>query len=406
MHFAVVVGTSSFAVDRTAQQLSRALERTRVLEGELLSVAFPSAISAVVAISSPDPTLPSRLSTADDSIAVINGPAFGARIGPPELVDRARQAFSSDGTSGVAEMLGGTYNFVGATPTAGLRAFTDFSGLYPLYWHQGGDVAVFSNRCSTLRSVTAAPEWDLRALAWIIGHANLFGDRMPARDVSYLVPGWEAHVDPGECQIRLNPSHEWVWPSPSDEPLREDLTPDEWDGITDDLLANVRRLRALDTRLQLMLSGGKDSRLCLALAKAARLDDDIVCVTNGAPGGPEVRCAAAVAEASGFRHQIGALPIDSSTPAGEGASMFESEWRRLRRHVYRYEAIVCPRDGTTDPASSTTLQHQGVRRGALPRPRRTRQTVQAEVASNGGRDGDDVRRLPPAARPSGCPPVE
>jgi hypothetical protein len=285
----------------------------------------------------------------------MNGPAVATGLGPAELVEKAGRAFSSGRSSPVAAMLGGAYNFVGVTPTAGLCAFTDFSGLFPLYWHQGRDIAAFSNRCTALRAVTATQGWDLRALAWIIGHANLFGDCMPVRDVSYLTPGREARVDWGEARIRFDASHEWAWPPPTDDQLREELTSNEWDDITETFVENFRRLQELDTPLRLMLSGGKDSRLCLAIAKAARLRDHVTCITNG----PEVRCAAAVARASGFRHELGPLRTDSYRSSSEDPSPYESEWQRLQRHVYRYEAIVCPRDGTADPASPTTLSIKG-----------------------------------------------
>ena len=359
IQFAVVIGESPIAVEGAYRVVCGSLDGSRLFEGERLAHEAPGGVWAAAAISAADPTCSVRLSAAGDSIILLNGPAFGAGLDRSGLAESARHAFSSGGSSAVAATLGGTYNFVGVAPTAGLRAFTDFSGLFPLYWYQGPDVAIFSNRCTALAAATTAPGWDLRALAWIIGHANLFGERMPTRDVSYLPPGCEARVDWGGARVRVDASPEWIWPPPSEEPLREDLTSNEWDRLTEMLLENLRMLEALDGHIQLMLSGGKDSRLCLALAKAAGLQERIVCITNGAPDGPEVTCAGAVAEAAGFRHELGALPVAMSASTDSAASPYAAEWRRLRQHVYRYEGIVCPRDGVTEPASTTTLSIKG-----------------------------------------------
>jgi hypothetical protein len=356
IQFALVVGASPTAVERARRRVSRALERSRLLEGELLTEVASSGAWGVTAISAPDPTCPVRLNADGESIAVINGPAFTQVRDASRLVERARQALITGPSSALSDLLGGAYNFVGVTP-AGLRAFTDFSGLFPLYWRQDGDAVIFSNRCGCLAAEASEHKWDLQALAWIIGHANLFGNHMPTRDVSYLTPGIEARVESPGSRVHLQVSDEWIWPSPSEDPLRADLTSSEWGDITDALVENFRALHDVDSPMQLMLSGGKDSRLCLALAKAAGLADKVECITNGAPGGPEVRCAEAVAHVAGFQHHLGALALAANPD--ESTAPYADEWRRLRQHVYRYEAIVCPRDGTTESPSATTLSIKG-----------------------------------------------
>jgi hypothetical protein len=220
---------------------------------------------------------------------------------------------------------------------------------------------VLSNRSTTTVNVASAqPEWDVRALAWVIGHANLFGEHMPARSARYLPPGYEAHVGRGDSKITLGPSPVWVWPGRSDDLARENLTPREWDEVTAALINNFRALRSFAGRLRLSLTGGKDSRLCLALAKAAGLQDRMVTLTNGAVDSPEVQCAAAVAEAAGFSHKQAGRPI-TTAQASAASAPFDAAaiWRRLRQHAYRFEAIVCPWDGMTDPLQSTTVNVKG-----------------------------------------------
>ncbi len=221
----------------------------------------------------------------------------------------------------------------------------------PIYYHGGDTFAVFTNRSYALTGLGSPRRWDTRALAWLIGHSNLFGERMPVDGASYLPPERQARVGWTDAQIQLERSPQWIWPGPSEVPDREQLPARDWDAITESLVENFRDIGRLHADIRLMLSGGKDSRLCLALSKAAGLRDRLTCITNGAPGGPEVSCAAAVAEAAAFEHRLGPLP---ETPVEQ------REWKRLRQHLYRYEAIVCPRDGETEARAGTTVSIRGM----------------------------------------------
>jgi hypothetical protein len=353
IHFVVVTGSPA-AIDRLAPKLPPALDTTRLFEAERVEKVGTGRAWALAAIAAADPTCPTRLAADEDSFIVVNGPALSARGNQDRLAEDVLHAFRSRGTAGVAATLGGSYNFTGACSEHGLRAFADASGLFPLYWHQGADFAAFSNRSSTIANLAGASSgWDLRALAWVIGHANLFGDEMPARAVRYVPPGYEAHVGLGDSRVTLPTSPVWVWPEPSSDRGRENLTPAEWDEITDALVTNFRALRSFGGRLRLSLTGGKDSRLCLALAMAAGLQDGVVTVTNGAVDSPEVQCAAAVADAAGVPHKrIDVLAVNAPF---DPAAM----WLRLRQHAYRFEGIVCPWDGVTDPICGTTVTIKG-----------------------------------------------
>jgi hypothetical protein len=252
----------------------------------------------------------------------------------------------------VGAALGGSFNFVGVSPAQGARAFVDFSGLTPLYWCGERDAVIFSNRATTISRLTSGGEWDLRPLAWVIGHANLFDAHMPAKGVSYVAPGQQLNVDWGASQPRTTRSPDWIWPEPSDDRGRDDLSPAEWDDVTDALVANFRALRGLDGPLRIDVTGGKDSRLCLALAHAAGLQDRATTSTSGAYDNPEVLCAADVAAAVGFVHERNQAP--ASTPAApRPAPPFDAErvWSRLRADVYRYEATVCAWSALQNPVS-------------------------------------------------------
>ena len=304
----------------------------------------------------PDPLGAERFAASDDAFVVVNGPALDPRGNQAQLASRTLETFASSGAEGVAAALGGSYNFVGITPARGACAVVDFSGLTPLYWYGEPDVVIFSNRATTISRLTSGGQWDLRPLAWVIGHANLFDAHMPAKGVSYVGPGQQVNVEWGDSQPRVTRSPDWIWPAPSDDRGRDDLSPAEWDEVTDALVANFRALRGLEGPLRMDITGGKDSRLCLALADAAGLQDRATTSTAGAYDNPEVLCAAEVAAAVGFAHErerAPATPPPSTPVAPRPAPPFDAErvWWRLRTDVYRYEATVCAWSGLQNPTS-------------------------------------------------------
>ena len=321
----------------------------------------------------------------DDALVVFNGSAIPLTGSSDGTARSLLAAFEAGGPSTVSASLSGAFNFVGIEPSRGLRAFGDFSGVFPIYWSEGPGYVAFSNRSTTVADVVGSAGCDLDALSWLIANNNLLGDRMPARSVSYVPPSRVACVEPG-TRVRLERSPDWVWPAPSDEEGQADLSPGEWDRVTDALAANFGALRGLDQPIKFLLSGGKDSRLCLALAKAANLQDRIRVVTNGGPESPEVASARATATAAGFPHpRRGPSSVVDPSP-GLSSPRSESWWSRLRQHQYRYEGIVCPWSGLNERLVGTTLNLRGIggevyRRGNEKRARHGRPaTVEATAA--------------------------
>jgi len=268
-------------------------------------------------------------------------------------------ARTTGGAEAVSAQLGGACNVVAASRDRGLYAFGDFSGLFPLYYACREGLVALSNRSTTAAAAVGRRGWDLNALAWVIGHANLFGGEMPASGVAYLRPGDALHVAPSSATPAVVPAPVSVWPAPAEHRGLDDLAPERWDEVTDTLVGNVRAVGAYGRRIRLMLSGGKDSRLCLALAKAAGLRDQVVTITTGGPGHPEVECAAAAAEAAGFEHKHAGQARPAAHPPAKSATLHAIHWTRLRQHAYRYEAIVCPTDGLTPEARMTVLSVKG-----------------------------------------------
>jgi hypothetical protein len=337
-------------VDRLAPQLLGALEKSQIVDGSRIERIGAAHTWAFAAIEEPDPICACRLASDDEGFVVINGPALAADGDQQRLAANLLRKYRNGGSTEVADSLEGAYNFVGVAPDIGLRAFGDFSGMYPLYWHAGADFAVMSDRSLTVSDLVGSREWDPRALAWIIARANLAGDDLPLRKVRHLPSGIEATAAWGTGALELHRTSSWIWPSISDDAGRDNLTATEWDETTSELVGNVRALEAVDTPLRLSLTGGKDSRLCLALVKAAGLRDCVDVYTNGAPDSPEVQVARAVAEAAGYTHHSQGPAMNAPTapavPARKKATQPDIDvakvWHRLRCNITRYEAMVPP----------------------------------------------------------------
>jgi hypothetical protein len=299
-----------------------------------------------------DPLASPRFLFEEDAFIVLNGPApgFGQGSNSP-LIKDVWDTLQRGGPSLVHDTLKGTYNLVAAAGDD-LVAFSDFSGLSPVY-RSGGAMWAFSNRSTVLSRFRYGTEaWDPLAISWLVGHANIFGPGVPARGVSLVTPGTAAIVRNAEC--KLAPLGTSVWPSPGDLSL-SDLSSAEWDEVTHDLIDGFRTIGQRHDYLRLSITGGKDSRLALALAVAARLGDQIGTFTNGLPESPEVECAAAVAAIAGVRHVRPQPPTEGPEPPFDPSTI----WNRLRQHAFRYEGMVCPWDGLCPRQIGTKLEITG-----------------------------------------------
>ena len=363
IHYVAVHGEPA-AVARIRPRLPAALAETRLFDGELAEHGASDGTWALAALEAPDPTGQARLVIDGGRAMAINGPAQVADGSGAPLLPGTLAAWGHGGVGAVTEHLRGPYNLVALSSELGLEAFGDFSGMFPLYWRQVDGAVVVSMRSTTVARAVGPLEWDLEALAWMMGHAELFGDAMPAKGVRYLVPGTVLGAGPGPGTAVVRAVPDPVWPQGTES--REDLDDDEWDAITADLVANLSALAAVGVPMRLRLSGGKDSRLVLALAHAAGLIDQFQAVTQGPPNGGEAEVAAAVAAAVGMPHRATGTPLPLEPPRRRWferkrpANPVQPEpsqlpydpdpvWRRLRQHAYRHEAIVSPWDGHTDP---------------------------------------------------------
>lgn len=346
IHFVIATGPANTAT-ALAPILGPAVERTRVFDGVLTEWAGERGTWAAACISRPDPVLAQRIARSAEGLAIIGGAPLARHGGQASLADRLLASYQASGPKAVEDHLAGAFNVVLVDDAHGLAALRDVCGAYPLYVHEGTDAVVFSNRSSTVAAVGCSTGREVRALGWVIGRDNLFGPELPQEGVHLVPTGLDAAVAPGTARMALTRSPEWIWPDPDSEG-RVSLTSTEWDDITDDLVAAARLIDQVEGPVNLALTGGRDSRLTLALASAAGLNDKVSVFTKGGPYQPEMALARQVADTAKFNH-VGpdgynpppAVTCDAAavnrlaTPRGESP-----EWGRLRRQAFRYEGIV------------------------------------------------------------------
>ena len=357
IHYVVIAGRTT-AIDRLAPKLLRALDETGVLVGE--RIEHTARGWAAAAICAPDPFCRTRFVATEDEMLLLNGPAVAIAGDQEEVCANVLDALRLGGTGAVARASRRYLQLCRRDARLGSAGRPGLLGVLSLVLGPRPGLRGLFEPVIDRRRVLGSDAWDLKAFSWIIGHASLWGESMPANDVVYLLPGHEARVD-ADGQVHTEISATSAWPTPDEDAERSDLTAGEWDEITESLVDNFRALHGVSDPLTLFMTGGKDSRLCLALAKAAGLQSQVRAVTTGGPDSPEVEVARRVAEAAGIefeRKGIGAK--DADAPAAPAPRAFDPEviWRRLEQHLYRHEAIVCPWDGTRD-AGSTALNIKG-----------------------------------------------
>jgi hypothetical protein len=183
-----------------------------------------------------------------------------------------------------------------ATRTLEVRA--DPLGAYPLYVAEAGGASWVSNSPAALRALAGDRRVDLDALAgllaggWPLGGRSMWAAvrRVERGTLVRLAPGREA---PGAAVAQLLPASELasLWGRGFD--------PAE---AADALVASVRALADWPGRPSLVpVTGGRDSRLVLAAARAAGIDFEAA--TGGAPESPDVVAAAALCAAAGVPHR-------------------------------------------------------------------------------------------------------
>lgn len=321
-----------------------------IVDGTLKSHIASDRHWAVVSCGGPDPIASRRLIMSSSGCVIVNGALTefdGAR--GDEAILRLSEALRAEEIDAVYPRMLGSFAVGGYLRQHGHFGFSDFSGVTPNYWATRDGLTVIGNKPSVVALGLGEKQVDMRSLSWLVGHANIFGTATPLAGVHQIEP--ETLVRARRRRAPAVTALPTIWPDRA-AILTDGISSAAWDEVTHDLVENTRACLAYFDAPTLALTGGKDSRLILALTSAARDKSEIQTFTNGHSDNPDVEVAAHVAKVFGVQHRI--IQPKPSTPEASA-----SIWGRLATHCERFDFMVCPWDGLTNNLRSTTITFTG-----------------------------------------------
>ncbi len=305
---------------------------------------------AVVAYAAPDPIAKKRLVMVKTGCIVINGALldFDGHRGDA-AIQAVAEALEKEPIEHVYERMTGSYAIGGYIRRHGLFGFSDFSGVTPAYTASSDGLTIVGNKPSIVALGLPTARIDTNALSWLVGHANIFGPATPIRGVDQIVPESLIRARNGQRAEKLALPR--IWPDRGAD-LVADLTAAEWDEITHELVENTRSCLSYFPQARVALTGGKDSRLVLALTCAVRKRNEIEVFTNGHSDNPDVETAAYIASQMGIEHRV-------SAPGQAAKPDYVRTWDMLVAQNGRFDGIICPWDGRSFDIQGTKLEFTG-----------------------------------------------
>lgn len=181
---------------------------------------------------------------------------------------------------------GGVWSAIGGSD-GGVVSLTCASGAESVFYAETPELLVVGNRALLVHLVAdpSGPHHDPVGLASIISAGYAVTDRSSFEGVRALRPATAVRLTPSGG-LSVAPVEFAAEPLPLAEALR----------------ASVEPLRAAGEQVQLGLTGGRDSRLIVALLRAA--DVSVSTRTSGLPDDPDVIVATEVAAALGVPHRV------------------------------------------------------------------------------------------------------
>ncbi|MGJ6980111.1 hypothetical protein ACSDQ9_06225 [Aestuariimicrobium soli] len=231
--------------------------------------------------------------------------------------------------------LEGSY-LVARVESSAVRVSTDVFGFVPMMWTQGPNFVAASDSflsLVTLRRVlglSCSPdEVTIRGRMWLNSMSlQQLGTDTYCAEIKYVTPGTELRIDADDCSVQLAPLDLVAHYSGSFASHEE--------AVTESASRMVRVMRTYAEAgglISLGLSGGTDSRLCLAAGLAADVGDALH-VASKNNGTPDYQVALDLSERFGFplnrtdaRLRGDVSPIDhAATWAGTSLGLYDATY--------------------------------------------------------------------------------
>ena len=227
---------------------------------------------------------------------IIHGLIWRIDGGQPRPLDaRAVAALLDHPGHALPGDIAGEYVVARLHPDGTLEAFADPAGLHQLF-HRTDRRPAIANRAGMLAALADEREPDREAALWLGAIGYRVGTHSGWRGVKQLPQG-----------VRLRGTSTVVQIGSQDFTLPESRGfAAGGAALLDEGLEQAKaavRLAAGDGPLELPITGGKDSRVVLAIALAAGLRDRLSLFTRGYPGHPDVVLGAMIADTLGVPHR-------------------------------------------------------------------------------------------------------
>ncbi|MBI4728922.1 MAG: hypothetical protein HY775_05395 [Acidobacteria bacterium] len=220
-------------------------------------------------------------------------------------------------------------------------------GIGTLFWAEDGDVVAVSNRTTlAARAVSARPERDPLGMGWLPFVGYIIGSSTGLRGVSVVPHGAYVRINrSGRAEVAHWNRAVWMGEEgvPREELLRR---------VRDDLLGNVASLVGIPAaERKAGLTGGKDTRLILALLFEAGALGSMSWVTTGLPHHPDVIVARELAARLRLDHEV-----EEPRPLGLGT---EELLDAVRADAYMFTGMLgswnLKRRGSRQPADAVVF---------------------------------------------------
>lgn len=233
-------------------------------------------------------------------VCVIHGLIWRIVAGAPRLLDAADVAALLDRPDAAwPDDIAGEYAVARLHADGTLVAFSDRAGLHQLFHGPAGSW-VAANRAALVAAVIDDRTPDPEGPAWLAAIGYRAGTATAYRAVTQLTQGHILTIDADGQAIRPAPSPmasltEARGYSPALDPMLDE-------GIAQ-ARAAIRLGAGAEGPVDLPITGGKDSRVILALCLAEGLRDRLRLFTRGYAGHPDVIAGQGIADALGLPHR-------------------------------------------------------------------------------------------------------
>jgi hypothetical protein len=221
------------------------------------------------------------------------------------------------------QVLGGIYAAVSITRNGVGKIVSDPLSIAIVYRAESDDLVVYSTSARLAARVAATPnepQRDPRGIAWLPFLGWMIGDRTGYVSTEVLPLGAYVEIAPAfGSRVRFCNPTPWASDSP---PCEADLV----ELVHEDLSASVRSATQIPAQHRIAnITGGKDSRLVLALMLQEGVAEEFEFNTSGYEHSPDAIVAHQIVERFGLRHSA---PVPRAIP--------EEEFRRrLATHVFQ-----------------------------------------------------------------------